>query len=81
MVWEPGTLPGPLIRVFAGSRRNSTADIGRFRAVAFRLAYLMLACVLTRLMLLAQADAVNDVEILVLGTRSPYCSDTIRAGG
>jgi hypothetical protein len=34
--------------------------------VDFRLAHLMLACVLTRLMLLAQADAVNDVEILVL---------------
>jgi hypothetical protein len=65
MVWEPGTLAGPLIRVFAGSRRNSTADIGRFRAVAFRLVYLMLACVLTRLML-ARADAVNDVEIVVL---------------
>jgi len=26
----------------------------------------MLACVLTRLMLLARADAVNDVEIVVL---------------
>ena len=34
--------------------------------MALRLAYLMLACVLTRLMLLARADAVNDVEILVL---------------
>ena len=33
--------------------------------MAFRLVYLMLACVLTRLML-ARADAVNDVEIVVL---------------
>ena len=34
--------------------------------MACRLAYLMLACVLTRLTLLARADAVNDVEIVVL---------------
>ncbi len=48
------------------AQRRDPLDPGRFRAVAFRLAYPMLACVLTRLMLLARADAVNDVEILVL---------------
>ena len=32
-------------------------------------------------MLLARADAVNDVEILVRRQRSPYCSETIRAAG
>jgi len=34
--------------------------------VTFRLAYLMLARVLSWLALLARADAVKDVEILVL---------------
>ena len=34
--------------------------------MAFRLAYLMLACVLSWLALLARTDAAKDVEILVL---------------
>jgi hypothetical protein len=47
--------------------------------VAFRLAYLLLARVLSWVALLARSDADKDAEILVLVTRSPCCVDTTRA--
>ena len=69
-LWVPRTVAGLLIRAFAGSQPTSvppsTADTGRSRAVAFRLAYLMLARVLSWLTLFARSDAAKDVEILVL---------------
>jgi putative transposase len=51
--------------------------------MALRLAYLMLARVLSWLALLARTDAAKDVEILLLRheVRSPYCADTTRARG
>jgi hypothetical protein len=47
--------------------------------VPFRLAYLMLARVLSWLALLARAEAAQDVEILMLVTRSPCCVEATPA--
>jgi hypothetical protein len=41
----------------------------------------MFARMLSWLALLARADAVKDIEILVLVTRSPFSVDAIRAQG
>ena len=64
MVW-------PLIRAFAGQPADLGATVhGRHRTISRcglpRLAYLMLARVLSWLTLLARSDAAKDVEILVL---------------
>ena len=59
----------PLIGAFAASRAWPSQLAGRpacSLAVALRLAYLMLAHVLSWLALLARTDAAKDVEILVL---------------
>ena len=66
----PRTVTRALISAFAGSRPSSVSpfcgDAGRSRAVAFRLAYLILARVLSWLTLLARSDSAKDGEILVL---------------
>jgi hypothetical protein len=49
--------------------------------VAFGLAYLMLARVLSWPALLARSEATKDVEILLLTTSSPCCADTTHTRG